>query len=77
MEVNVHQAKSQLSKLIQRARTGEEVIIAKAGKPAVKLVPVDRPVKRVFGSAKSEVVFKKGWDAPMTKREVEEFLGKA
>jgi prevent-host-death family protein len=75
MEVNVHDAKSQLSKLIERARMGDEVIIAKAGKPVVRLVPIDRPHKRVFGSAKGEITFKKGWDAPMTKRQIEEFLG--
>jgi prevent-host-death family protein len=40
MEVNVHEAKSNLSKLIVRAEAGEEVIIARAGRPAVRLVPV-------------------------------------
>ena len=39
---NVHEAKTQLSKLIDAALRGEEVIIAKAGKPAVRLVPVER-----------------------------------
>jgi antitoxin (DNA-binding transcriptional repressor) of toxin-antitoxin stability system len=54
---------------------GDKVIIAKVGNPIVKLAPVDRLAKRVFGSAKNDVIFKKGWDAPMTKREIEEFLG--
>ena len=40
MEVNIHEAKSQLSKLIERAQMGDEVIIAKAGTPVVKLVPL-------------------------------------
>lgn len=40
MEVNVHQAKTQLSKLISAVESGEEVIIARNGKPAVKMVPV-------------------------------------
>lgn len=40
--VNVHQAKSQLSKLIEEAEAGEDVVIARAGKPAVRLVPVTR-----------------------------------
>ena len=41
MEItNIHQAKSQLSKLVERALQGEEVIIARAGKPMVRLVPV-------------------------------------
>lgn len=37
---NIHEAKSQLSKLIERAMKGEEVIIAKAGEPMVRLVPI-------------------------------------
>lgn len=41
MEIaNIHQAKSNLSRLIERALAGEDVIIAKAGKPMVRLVPV-------------------------------------
>ena len=46
MEVNVHQAKTQLSKLIAAAESGEEVIIARNGKPAVRIVPVAVAVKR-------------------------------
>jgi prevent-host-death family protein len=37
---NIHEAKTQLSKLVERALEGEEVIIARAGKPAVRLVPI-------------------------------------
>lgn len=37
---NIHEAKSQLSKLIEAALSGEDVVIQKAGKPAVRLVPV-------------------------------------
>ncbi|HEY2156866.1 MAG TPA: type II toxin-antitoxin system prevent-host-death family antitoxin [Isosphaeraceae bacterium] len=37
---NIHEAKSQLSKLVERALDGEEVIIARAGKPVVRLVPI-------------------------------------
>jgi prevent-host-death family protein len=39
---NIHEAKTQLSKLIDRAMMGEEVIIARAGTPMVRLVPVDQ-----------------------------------
>ena len=46
MEVNVHQAKTQLSKLISAAESGEEVIIARNGKPAVRMVPVTVAAKR-------------------------------
>jgi len=76
VEVNIHEAKSTLSKLIEKACSGQEVIIAKAGTPKVRLVPVEQPRKRVFGSAKGLIKMKKGWDAPLTDREIDElFLG--
>ena len=46
MEVNVHHAKTNLSKLIAAAESGEEVIIARNGKPTVKLVRVTPTVRR-------------------------------
>jgi prevent-host-death family protein len=41
-QVNIHQAKTELSKLIERAEAGEEVVIARAGRPVAKLVPLQR-----------------------------------
>jgi prevent-host-death family protein len=41
--VNIHQAKTHLSKLVDQAAKGEPFIIAKAGKPLVKVVPIDAP----------------------------------
>jgi prevent-host-death family protein len=41
--VNIHHAKTHLSRLIERAAKGESFVIAKAGKPMVKLVPLDAP----------------------------------
>ena len=41
--VNIHAAKTHLSQLVEKAAEGEAVVIAKAGKPMVKLVPVDAP----------------------------------
>jgi len=75
MQVNVHEAKTHLSRLIHRAQLGEEIIIAKAGRPVIKLVPAEAPSKRVFGSAAGLVKFQKGWDAPLDERKLEEFLG--
>lgn len=55
--VNVHAAKTQLSRLLERAEAGEEIVIGRAGKPIAKLVPYvpDRP-KRIFGSLKGQIV---------------------
>ncbi len=46
MEVNVHHAKTHLSKLIAAAESGEEIIIARNGSPVVKLVPVAQPIRK-------------------------------
>ncbi len=43
--VNIHEAKTQLSKLVERAANGEPFIIAKAGKPLVKVTSIDAPDK--------------------------------
>ncbi len=51
MQVNIQDAKAQLSRMVDAAMLGEEVIIAKAGKPFVRLVPIDAP-RRVAGIAK-------------------------
>ena len=56
MKVNMHEAKSQLSRLGQLAWQGEEVVIAKAGEPYLRLLPYrERPVKRTLGSWKGRV----------------------
>jgi prevent-host-death family protein len=48
--VNVHEAKTHLSKLLDRVHAGEEITIAKAGKPYARLVKIaDQPVKRTPG----------------------------
>ncbi|MFN0106507.1 MAG: type II toxin-antitoxin system Phd/YefM family antitoxin [Bryobacteraceae bacterium] len=74
MEVNIHEAKTHLSRLIERALTGEDVVIAKAGNPLVRLVRIehDRPV---LGSASGTFVLQDGWDAPLSDRELHELFG--
>ena len=53
--VNIHEAKTHLSRLLARASAGEEIIIAKAGKPMAKLVPVLQGQERTPGIAKGRV----------------------
>ena len=43
LTVNIHEAKTHLSRLIERAASGEPFVIAKAGRPLVKVVPIDAP----------------------------------
>lgn len=56
---NVHEAKTHLSELLERAQAGEEIVIAKANKPMVKLVPVQaaRKKKRVFGLGRNDLLW--------------------
>ena len=74
MEVNIHEAKTHLSKLIERVQLGEEVIIAKAGEPVVKMIRVG-PRKRVLGHAAGKIRFSEGWEMPLTEAELHRFLG--
>lgn len=63
--VNLHAAKTQLSKLVDQAAAGEEIVIAKAGKPMVRLIPVE-PVKRKgFGADRGKIKIHDDFDAPL------------
>lgn len=54
--VNIHEAKTHLSRLLERVAAGEEVIISKAGKPIADLVP-HRESAVIFGGLKGELVY--------------------
>lgn len=66
IKVNVHQAKTHFSKLLERVRQGEEIVIAKAGVPVARLVPFAAPVaRRAPGSARGKVAIADDFDAPL------------
>jgi len=74
MEVNIHEAKTHLSKLLERVLLGEEVIIARAGKPIAKLVAIEpAPKNRILGSAKGEFVVPEDFNDPLPK-EIEDLF---
>lgn len=75
---NIHEAKTTLSKLIEYALAGEEVIISKAGKPIVKLV-VYEPHKepRTPGSWEGKVVMADDFDDPLPAEILRGFLGES
>jgi prevent-host-death family protein len=64
--VNIHEAKTHFSKLIEAVTEGNEVVIARAGKPAAKLVPVlpTAPVRRP-GALKGKIRIADDFDAPL------------
>ena len=64
--VNVHEAKTRFSKLLKRVQLGEEIVIAKAGKPVARLVPFAQPPSaRKPGTAKALVTIGADFDAPL------------
>jgi prevent-host-death family protein len=68
--VNIHEAKTHLSRLLQQVAEGEEVIISKAGTPIARLVPFDRPSEpRRPGVWKGRVTIASDFDAPVPELE--------
>ncbi len=77
MEVNIHQAKTHFSRLLQRVAAGEEVVIARAGVPVARLVAVEpkKPKVRPLGFARGEVWVADDFDAPLPDDMLAEFYG--
>lgn len=66
--INLYEAKTKLSRLVDRAAAGEEIIIAKAGKPKAKLVPCEQPApkKRIGGQNLLGITYMADdWDGPL------------
>jgi prevent-host-death family protein len=61
--VNVHDAKTNLSRLLARVARGEEVVIANAGQPVAKLVPIKKPVRRTPGALAGLTLDASFWEA--------------
>jgi prevent-host-death family protein len=76
MYVSIHQAKTQLSKLIAAAERGEEVIISRRETPVVKIVPVEPPNKRVFGALKGKISLGPEFFDPLPEDELALWEGK-
>ncbi|MDP6775306.1 MAG: type II toxin-antitoxin system Phd/YefM family antitoxin [Candidatus Latescibacteria bacterium] len=77
VQVNIHEAKTHFSKLIKRVINGEEVVIARSGKPVARLGPIDHERKRprMPGSAKGLVRIGADFDAPLPKELTQAFVG--
>jgi prevent-host-death family protein len=75
--VNLYEAKTHLSQLVERASRGEEVIIAKAGEPKARLVPLGRRVRRRKpGAWKGRLALAGDFDAPLPEDVLATFEGR-
>jgi prevent-host-death family protein len=64
--LNVHEAKTHLSRLLERVERGEEIVIARAGKPVAKLVPIDAVIRRrPMGLYKGQIRMSEDFDEPL------------
>ncbi len=75
--VNIHEAKTRFSQLVEAAMRGEEIIIAKAGKPAARLVPYISKTKRKIGLYKGQMRISDDFDAPLPEDILKEFEGRS
>jgi prevent-host-death family protein len=75
--VNIHNAKTHFSKLVDRAAGGEEIVIAKAGRPVARLVPYTaKGAIRRPGRMRGKIRIKKNFDAPLPEELIASFEGK-
>jgi prevent-host-death family protein len=74
--VNVHEAKTHLSRLLERVEAGEEIIVARNGKAVARLVPVGHATRRA-GAMKGRIRLRRDFDAPLPAKLVKAFRGDA
>lgn len=74
--INIHEAKTQFSKLVDAASHGKEVIISKSGTPIVKLVAYSTNKPRHFGVLKGKIKIADDFDAPLPEDFLADFEGK-
>ena len=73
MTVSVHEAKTQLSKLLDLLEEGEESSSSGMDVPVAQLVRAQAAVKPQFGAMRGEISWKKGWEKALTPKEAEAF----
>ena len=71
--VNMHEAKTNFSKLVDSVIHGHEIVIAMAGKPVAKLSPIEKKTKRQFGCLKGKIKVAKDFDSPLPPDLLEDF----
>jgi prevent-host-death family protein len=64
-QFNIHEAKTNLSRIVERVERGEEIIISRAGTPVARMIPLVRRVNRTKrGSLRGKLVLPPDWDSP-------------
>ena len=75
--INVHEAKTHLSRILEEVAAGAEVVIAKAGKPVARLVPIEPVVRpKSLGLLRGRITVPDDFDAPLPPEVLAEFEGR-
>jgi prevent-host-death family protein len=75
VQVNMHEAKTRLSQLVQAALDGEDVVLARNGKPVARITRYSPPrIKRKPGALKGKIWLADDWDSEATKRAINEMM---
>jgi prevent-host-death family protein len=74
--LNIHAAKTQFSRLIEEVEDGEEVVIAKAGRPVARLVPIKKTTRRKLGLLAGRLIVPDDFDAPLPDEVLAAFEGR-
>ncbi|WP_067664237.1 type II toxin-antitoxin system Phd/YefM family antitoxin [Nocardia miyunensis] len=75
-QFNIHEAKTHLSRIIDRVEHGEEIVISRAGHPVAKVVPLIRKVNRTGrGSLRGKLTLSEDWDSEETNAEIARDFG--
>ncbi len=74
--VNIHEAKTHLSRLVEEVAAGAEIVISKNGVPRAKLVPLDASKKLRFGVMKGKLRYPEDFDAPLADEVLALFEGR-
>lgn len=75
-QFNIHDAKTNLSRIIERVERGEEIIISRAGTPVAKVIPLHQEQRRrSYGSLRGKLILHDDWDSPETNEEIARDFG--
>jgi len=75
--VNIYDAKTRFSQLVDKAAAGEDVIVSRNGKPVVRITRLDEPARRIkYGVLKGKIKVAKDFDAPLPAKVLADFAGR-
>jgi prevent-host-death family protein len=76
VQYNIHDAKTNLSRIIDRVEHGEEIVISRAGHPVAKVIPLESKARRTArGSLRDQIVLDDDWDSAETNAEIARDFG--